>query len=401
MSYRANYQRDSLHISDVFDGHQYWNLLSETVTIDGVPCNHRFFSEARDVAIGMMMDGFQIFKRARGGTASCWPIIGINLNLPPEIRTHLSHIIPIGLIAGPDSPKDFNSYLRPFIDECKLLARGVRAFDAISDSGFDLHIYPISIHGDIQAIKHATNLKGPNSMCPCRACRIAAIRDTKVPASTYYVPLRQPKKPGTEDLTWDPYNLPLRADAEYHEQIREIQAETAVGRRKALCQEYGITGECDLLEIPSIRLSSSFPHDWMHLFLENHCKNLILLWTGRYKGLSEGREDYRIRDAIWETIGKETAACGATIPSAFSRRTPNIATEKRNFTAEDWMFWFVHIAPHVLNGRFPREKYYKHFMKLNNIMKICLQYSISRDEVLQLRSLIVDYVHEYEKYGII
>ena len=90
----------------------------------------------------------------------------------------------------------------------------------------------------------------------------------------------------------------------------------------------------------------------MHLFLENHCKSLVLLWAEKFKSLDEGKESYAIAPHIWEAIGQETAQASNTIPSAFWQQMPNIATEQYLFTVEDWSFWFLFIAPHVLKGCF-------------------------------------------------
>jgi len=135
----------------------------------------------------------------------------------------------------------------------------------------------------------------------------------------------------------------------------------------------------------------------MHLCLENHGKNLISLWKGTYKGLDEGYEEYRIPDHIWEVIGKETATASSTIPASFGWRTPNIHTEAHIFTAEDWSFWLIHLAPLVLKGRFQHPKYFKHFMKFNTILKCTLWFSFTEQEVVDLEHDIISYVQEYEK----
>ena len=58
----------------------------------------------------------------------------------------------------------------------------------------------------------------------------------------------------------------------------------------------------------------------MHLIWENLVKNLVLHWTGEFKGLDEGSEDYKFTKPIWEAIGEATATSGSTIPSAFGAR---------------------------------------------------------------------------------
>jgi len=45
----------------------------------------------------------------------------INNNLDPSIRVKKENLIIPFLIPGPKQPKDFNTFLRPFVDEMKEL----------------------------------------------------------------------------------------------------------------------------------------------------------------------------------------------------------------------------------------------------------------------------------------
>src|SRR5258708_21898791 len=146
----------------IFDGINYQMQCQTQVTINGAGLDHHCFSNIQDVALGLMLDGFQIFKAQRDGGATCWPLIALNFNLPPEICMQLTHIIPLSIIPGPKAPKDFNSFLHPFIDECKKLAAGVWAFNSHKNKTFKLHVYLISVHSDMMAIKYIMNFKGPN-----------------------------------------------------------------------------------------------------------------------------------------------------------------------------------------------------------------------------------------------
>ena len=96
-------------------------ICQTQVTIDGAGLDHHFFSDIQDVALGLLLVRFQIFKAQRDRGTTCWPLITLNFNLPPEIHTQLVHIIPLSIIPGPKAPKDFNSFLHPFVDECKNL----------------------------------------------------------------------------------------------------------------------------------------------------------------------------------------------------------------------------------------------------------------------------------------
>ena len=175
MSYWQSFTYSLNNFKDVFSGSHYQSLLLEQVIIDNVACSHKYFSDPRDVALGLLTDGFQVFCQACGGSATCWLIITINFNLPPSEWIHLSNIIPIAVIPGPKTPKDINSFFRPLISKCKMLAKGVYAYDAAHNEGFDLHVYPISIHSDMQAIKHCTNLKDSNAFQPCHTCLIQVV----------------------------------------------------------------------------------------------------------------------------------------------------------------------------------------------------------------------------------
>src|SRR5271154_4017136 len=117
----------------------------------------------------------------------------------------LAHIIPLAIIPGPKALKDFNSFLWPFVDECKKLATGVWAFNAHANEAFKLCIYPISVHGDMMAMKHVMNFKGPNGKSPCHACHIIGVRDTSHPHTPFYVPLTQPRDLPSRSNSYNPH----------------------------------------------------------------------------------------------------------------------------------------------------------------------------------------------------
>jgi hypothetical protein len=135
--------------ADVFNGEHYRNLCKTPVTIGGTPIGHDFSSQPTDIALSLSTDGFGPFKRRKH---TCWPLILFVYNLPPEIRCQLASILGLGLIPGPKAPKDFDSYLLPFVEELLKLARGVPAFDAEDQRMFILCAYLILVFGDMPAI---------------------------------------------------------------------------------------------------------------------------------------------------------------------------------------------------------------------------------------------------------
>ena len=82
MRYRTNHVHKPGAIKDVFDGSHYWSLLNTIVP--GHEDNPFFyFSDERDIALGLLMDSFAPFKRRN---KTCWPITLFNYNLPPKIH---------------------------------------------------------------------------------------------------------------------------------------------------------------------------------------------------------------------------------------------------------------------------------------------------------------------------
>ncbi|KAF9023214.1 hypothetical protein BDZ89DRAFT_1093121 [Hymenopellis radicata] len=134
----------------------------------------------------------------------------------------------------------------------------------------------------------------------------------------------------------------------------------------------------------------------MHLIWENLMKNMIDHWTGEFKGLDDGAEDYTLSKALWKGIGEATAKTGDTIPSAYGTRVPNIAAEGVQVSAEMWSFWTLYIGPVLLRRRFLHERYYNHYIELVKLLTICLKFSISDAEIDRVETGFASWVETYE-----
>jgi hypothetical protein len=97
--------------------------------------------------------------------------------------------------------------------------------------------------------------------------------------------------------------------------------------------------------------------------------NLVLLWTGKFKGIDEGLESYHFNPGVWEAIGEATKLSGSTVPAVYATARPhNIAEDASASTADSWSFWTLYLGPVLLCGRFSKEQYYKHFVKLIKLL---------------------------------
>ena len=196
LGYRARFVPSDNGVRDVFDSEQYKNLCNKHVCVDGVPRLYKFFDGKHDIAFSLCMDGYLLFgKRGRRGGPSATPILAQIYNLPPNIRTHLRSLIPLGSIPGPNQPRDWGSYLALVDDELVSLANGIPTYDSVDRRQFMLRAYLLYELGDMQAINKTLGIRGHNAFAPCRSCHIKGCRNVTGGDTNYYVPLNKPRTP--------------------------------------------------------------------------------------------------------------------------------------------------------------------------------------------------------------
>src|SRR6266498_3575481 len=98
---------DNDDLNDIFDGNIYKELVEENL-----------FNDKRDIAFTASCDEYQIFKQK---TDDCWLFLMINNNLDPSLRVKKENLMIPFLIPGPNQPKDFNTFLQPFVNKMKEL----------------------------------------------------------------------------------------------------------------------------------------------------------------------------------------------------------------------------------------------------------------------------------------
>ena len=193
-----------------------------------------------------------------------------------------------------------------------------------------------------------------------------------------------------------PEELPLCMHDEFMTQAKEVESAGTEVQREELAKAYGIKGIPVLSYLRSLRFPWSFPYDFMHLVWENIIPNLVLFWSGHFKGMDEG-QPYVLNPHIWQVVGTTSAAATRTIPSSFGTFIPNPATDCSSFTSLTWSVWSLFVAPTVLRGRFPDDCYYKHFCSLVKILNLCLQFEISEEDIDKIESGVRKWVLDYEQ----
>ena len=181
------------------------------------------------------------------------------------------------------------------------------------------------------------------------------------------------------------------------DEANQVQFARTLTLEQNLTMEFGIKGIPLLSSLSSLSFPTSFPYDFMHLIWENLIPNLVLFWTGCFKELSHEGMGYVLSDSVWADICCVSAKAGDMIPAAFGCHVPNMSTQHWQLTAESWAIWTIYIAPIMLHGRFPEEKYYKHFLHLVHLLKLCLKFELPMEKVVKIENGFIRWVEDYEQ----
>jgi len=380
--------------TDIFDGLHYCSLLGEHVVVRDQTLTHHYFSDHHDITLGFATDSFAPFKKWKH---TVWILLIFNYNLPPDEHFQRDNILCVGIIPGPKKPWNADLFIHPLVQELLELAIGVPTYDALSSCCFALHAYLITAFGDIPTISIIMCIKGYNSLCPCWMCKIQGIRIPNLWNRMLYVLLSRHNHPEpTNVVEYHPERLLLRLHDSFMVQANAVESAPTEVQQEKLAKAYGIKGVPLLSALGSLRFPQSFPYDFMHLIWENLIPNLVLFWSGRYKGMDEG-QPYVLNPDIWQVVGAISIEAMKTTPSLFGAAIPNPVKNCSYFTSSTWSVWSLFIAPTILQNCFPEEHYYKHFGSLVGILNLCLQFEISKKDINDIKLGICKWVVDYEQ----
>ncbi|GET04046.1 transposase domain-containing protein [Rhizophagus clarus] len=226
--------------------------------------------------------------------------------LVEEVRVKKENLLISAIIPDPNQPKDFNSFLRPIIDELKIL------------------------QGDIPAISKLMCMTGHNAYLGCRFCYLKGVYSEE--SRHVYFPCSMLR---TSNITnFDLKELPKHTENNFLNDISKIINETNRTTRLSYIKETGINGHNILFELKSTKFSRSFPIDIMHLFFENISINMFKHWNGAYfKNQLLNNEQYVINNHVWKQIGQFMHECCKQIPLEFGRPPRNIYKHHNGYKA--------------------------------------------------------------------
>jgi hypothetical protein len=268
LQYRHSYNNPRDTIADIFDGEWYNELCCTNMTIENKEQPYKFFEGERNIALGLSADGMCPFKCHKN---SCWPLILVNYNLPPDECTHMDNLICVRVTPGPKWPADLNSFLQPLIEELLELTHGVSAVDTHKSKLFALQAYLIDVFGDIPVMTKLLEFISHNGCFPCLLCLMPTVSGSTSGGGVHrYCPLHQLNNHHT-----NPMNLPLHTHEECIECGLEVLRAPTDNARNKLATKSRIKGVSLLAQLPSISILALFPIDLMHMIWQNLIPQLI------------------------------------------------------------------------------------------------------------------------------
>ncbi|KAF8691635.1 Transposase family tnp2, partial [Rhizoctonia solani] len=378
-------------IEDVFNSKNYCCLRT---TLLNKTQGYHYFDNPTDIALGILTDGFTLFKWRQRGHSTAWPRLIINYNLHPSSRTRLENLICVGVIPGPKQCKDINSFLVPLLKELLDLEAGIMLVqttksNAIScdpnmpGSHFILRAFLITIIGNIPAISKLLCMKGHNAKSPCRMCYIQGTLCQLAQNSVYYVPLT------TLDVAQEVSleNLVLCTHDLFLANYKAIKQAPTPAVQQELVKLYGLNAWPIFLHLKSIDLATCAPYDAMHLLFKNLVPNMIQHWFGKFKGLDEGSGNYFISENNRKAIGELTVKAVPTTPLYFVGTLPDIYKDCSLYKAKAYLYWFQHLGVVLLKGRLPNV-YYEHYLLIQDIINMVLHFEITYNELNKLEQMV-------------
>ena len=260
---------------------------------------------------------------------------------------------------GPLKPKIIDSFLRPMIDEFKILDKGISdVLDASTGEKFRLHAYLIAATADMPARDDLMGLKGCTSDHYCNYCLAKLVHAGEYSKGCPLTPPIDADQAMAQRKGWKKHfvgstqrgvqqgeRLPMRT----HRGMKNDATKVEEGD-ELLPNSTSITRKSIFFELRSMIFPWSFPIDPMHNFYLNVAKHMRNHWLGDffkweesatgkanikkdYQGRSE-RQDYLISKEDWDQMDVDLKKI--KLPTCFGDKIRGIWEFRK---ANEWKTW--------------------------------------------------------------
>ena len=355
-----------------------------------------------DTVLMLSIDGAQLYEHKE---SNCWIYIWLLFDLAPDKRYKIRNVLPGGVIPGPKSPKNIDSFLFPGLAHVSALQHeGLHVWDAYHRHRALSYLFLFLVLADAMAMAQLSGSVGHHGRKGCRLL-CGLIGRNKTHGAHYYPALLRPT--GFENHRTSSHPdvdinaLPIPTSQTYRSDLFHVIAsrnETDYKRHRlhtGIGKPSIFAGVHRILSLPT-----SFAGNLMHQLLLNLVTLLFDIWCARpdacgYNNSSAWPWAVLTRD-VWENHGKVVAGIAKYLPTSFGW-TPQNPQEKilSGYKAWEFLNYVYGEGPGVFYSVLP-DTYYLHFCKLVRMICLVHQHTISQEQLATIYKLSHEWVLEFE-----
>ncbi|PCH44326.1 hypothetical protein WOLCODRAFT_76994 [Wolfiporia cocos MD-104 SS10] len=356
-----------------------------------------------DIVLMFSMDGAQLYACKQ---SDCWVYMWVLLDYAPEVRYKKTHVIPGGIIPGPNKPKNVDSFIFPGLHILSShMIEGLKIWD-LCGGIIDSKLFLLLATADSVGMTYLNGLVGHSG---AQGCRIyCPLKGRHKPGSGYYYPAcLKPDNYDVANCSHEDVKLQIldsvEASKQHYDNLTCVLGARTDREFQKLRLETGIAKPSLFGGLPlrsTLGLLACFPADIMHLVAINIPDLFISLWCGMIQcNPNDDRSTWRfmvLTKDTWEAHGKAVAATTPYLPGSFDRAPRNIANKLTSgYKAWEHLIHLYCLCPALLYNVLP-EVFYRNLCKL--VRGVCLLYqrNISHADIMEASVLFIMFEKDYE-----
>jgi hypothetical protein len=346
-------------LGNIYDG-EIWKSLQKV-------CGRPFLTVPNNLCFGLNIDWFNPYSETQYSVGVIYLSI---FNLPRAKRYKMNNIILVGMMPGPNEPKDVNPFLQPLVEELNKLYVGIGVRN--SSAYYYVRALLCCIMCDLPACRKVCGFSNFNAIKGCSKC----LKD--FPTAYFGA---KPDYSGYDCDEWEKRELSFHRDKAYE----HLSARTLT-KRNEIQHAYGIKFS-NLLNLPYFDIVRWHTIDPMHNLFLGIAKHAFKTW--KELGVLHAND--------YETLQLKVDLMNP--PPKLGRIVRKIGSGFASFTANEWKNWILIYSIHALHGVLPSA----HFNCWCMFVEACRIFLLPVLTVTQIdtaHDLLVIYFKEFLKlYG--
>lgn len=359
------------------------------------------------ITLLLSLDGAQLYAMKQ---SDCWMYIWVILERSPDQRYKQKHVLPGGVIPGPNKPKNLDSFLFPGIHHLSaiqkegLIVPDMRSSNARLGSTYCARLYLLIVAADGPGMAAVNGFVGHHGGQGCRLN--CPMKGRHKPGSGHYFPVAL--KPHNysvtgcdhEDVSLRP--LPLAEPGYYQRNLHLVmgsRTQTSYERNRLITGIVKPTLLSGLAPTHVLGIPACFAVDMMHLII-NLPEHLVGLWRGTlYAEKQDSKDTWDwavLKGDLWEQHGAIVGNTGQYLPGSFDRTPRNPALKiSSGYKAWEYLMYVFGLGPAVFFGVLP-DKYWSNFCKLVFAIRCLSQRQLTSQDIRDVHVALTEFVEDFE-----